>query len=315
MTIHKSKVAVAGCGLVGSSIAFSLLVQGLCDELLLLDSNREKALGEAMDLKDCIGYLGRNTRVRVGNYEDCGDADVVLIAAGPPPRPGQTRLDTLDASVAVARAIVEPIRKSGFDGIFLIVSNPVDVISHYVLRLSGFPKTRVIGSGTALDSSRLQNLLGGILRVDPRSVHALAMGEHGDSQMIPWSCVTVSGKPIAGLLAGGGELQGLAEKTARSGFEILNRKGATCYGIAAAATGILKAVLQDENRILPVSTLLEGEYGENNVFCGVPAILNRTGVADVLELGLTAEELSLFRASAAVIRDTSEKLFARENLL
>ena len=141
------------------------------------------------------------------------------------------------------------------------------------------------------------------------------MGEHGDSQMIPWSCVTVSGKPIAGLLAGGGELQGLAEKTARRGFEILNRKGATCYGIAAAATGILKAVLQDENRILPVSTLLEGEYGENNVFCGVPAILNRTGVADVLELGLTAEELSLFRASAAVIRDTSEKLFARENLL
>ena len=191
MTIHKSKVAVAGCGLVGSSIAFSLLVQGLCDELLLLDSNREKALGEAMDLKDCIGYLGRNTRVRVGNYEDCGDADVVLIAAGPPPRPGQTRLDTLDASVAVARAIVEPIRKSGFDGIFLIVSNPVDVISHYVLRLSGFPKTRVIGSGTALDSSRLQNLLGGILRVDPRSVHALAMGEHGDVSPSPASLLRV----------------------------------------------------------------------------------------------------------------------------
>lgn len=314
MKISRSKVAIVGCGLVGSTTAFSLITQGICDEVLMIDINKERAYGEMMDLQDSIEYLNRNVKVRTGDYSDCGDVDIIVITAGAPPKQGQTRLDTLELSGKICKSIIDPIMASGFDGIFLVISNPVDIITHYVKILSGLPKNQVIGTGTAIDSARLQNMIAQIAKVDPRSVNAYSMGEHGDSQMVPWSTVTVAGKPFYDVIADNKELVGdvdldeLVYKTTQEGWEILNRKGTTYYGIATACAGIIKAILNDENRIVPVSTMLEGEYGETNVYAGVPTVLNRMGASDVLEIHMTPGELARFKESASVIREYTAKL-------
>lgn len=309
MKIKKSKVAVVGCGLVGSSTAFSLVTQGVCDEILMIDINEERALGEVLDLRDTIKYLDRNVKVRTASYSDCSDVDIIVITAGAPPQKGQTRLDTLEVSAKIVKTIVEPVMASGFDGIFIVVSNPVDIIAHYVYKLSGLPKNQVIGTGSSLDTSRLQNFIAELVNVDPRSVYAYSMGEHGDSQMVPWSIVTVAGKSFNDIihdnkdLVGDVDLDEIVKKTTREGWEIYNRKGTTYYGIATACAGIIKAILYDENRIIPVSTLLEGEYGETGVFAGVPTILNRTGAADILEIHMTDEELDKFHQSVEILRN------------
>lgn len=314
MRIKKSKVAVVGCGLVGSSTAFSLVTQGVCDEILMIDINKERALGEVLDLRDTIKYLERNVKVKTAGYEDCGDVDIIVITAGAPPKKGQSRMDTLEISANIMKTIVEPVMASGFEGIFLIVSNPVDAIAQYVYRLSGLPKNQVIGTGSALDTSRLQNFIAEMVNVDPRSVYAYSMGEHGDSQMVPWSTVTVAGKPFHDIIEDNREMLGevdldeIVRKTTQEGWEIYNRKGTTYYGIAAACVGIIKAILHDENKIIPVSTLLDGEYGKKDVFAGVPTILNRTGAADILEIHMTDEELKKFHSSAELIREYSEKI-------
>ncbi|MBO0449979.1 L-lactate dehydrogenase [Enterococcus sp. MJM12] len=319
MRINKSKVAIIGSGLVGSSTAFSLITQGVCDEVLMVDINAEKASGEVRDLRNSIRFLGRNVRVKAGTYTDCADADIVVITAGAPPKTGQTRLDTLDISAKIAKSIVEPVMASGFDGIFIVVSNPVDMLAHLVYKLSGLPKNQVIGSGTSVDSARLQNFLADLVDVDPRSVYAYALGEHGDSLMVPWSMVTVAGKSFTDIIADNTELVGdvdldeIVYKTTQEGWEIYNRKGTTYYGIASACVGIIKAVLYDENSIVPVSTLLEGEYDETGIFAGVPAVLNRSGVFDILEIHMTAEEEAKFRQSATVIREYTEKIQKYEN--
>ncbi len=309
MKIKKTKVAVVGCGLVGSSTAFSLVTQGVCDEILMIDINEERALGEVLDLRDTIKYLDRNVKVRTASYSDCSDVDIMVITAGAPPQKGQTRLDTLEVSAKIVKTIVEPVMASGFDGIFIVVSNPVDIIAHYVYKLSGLPKNQVIGTGSSLDTSRLQNFIAELVNVDPRSVYAYSMGEHGDSQMVPWSIVTVAGKSFNDIihdnkdLVGDVDLDEIVKKTTREGWEIYNRKGTTYYGIATACAGIIKAILYDENRIIPVSTLLEGEYGETDVFAGVPTILNRTGAADILEIHMTDEELDKFHQSVEILRN------------
>lgn len=314
MKIKTSKVAVVGCGLVGSSTAFSLVTQGVCDEILMIDINEERALGEVLDLRDTIKYLDRNVKVRTASYSDCSDVDIIVITAGAPPQKGQTRLDTLEVSAKIVKTIVDPVMASGFDGIFIVVSNPVDIIAHYVYKLSGLPKNQVIGTGSSLDTSRLQNFIAELVNVDPRSVYAYSMGEHGDSQMVPWSTVTVAGKSFNDIiqdnkdLVGDVDLDEIVKKTTREGWEIYNRKGTTYYGIATACAGIIKAILYDENRIIPVSTLLEGEYGENGVFAGVPTILNRTGAADILEIHMTDEELDKFHQSVEILRDYSGKM-------
>lgn len=314
MVIHNSKIAIVGAGFVGSAIAFSLLTQGVCDELLLIDIDEERAKGEVMDLRDGIDYLGRNMKVNQGAYQDCGDADMVIITAGPAPKPGQSRLDTFDASKRIVKSIVDPVMQSGFSGIFLVVSNPVDIIAQYVYQLSGLPKSQVIGTGTALDTARLKKFIGAQVDVDPRSVHAYAMGEHGDSQMIAWSRVTVGGKTFEEILRDGParfqnvDLDRLAHDTVEAGFEILQRKGNTCYGIACTTACIVKIILHDENRIIPVSTLLEGQYGVSGVFCSVPAVLCRSGVKEIIKLPLTEEELKKFQASAEIIREFTDQL-------
>lgn len=314
MKITNRKVAIVGCGLVGSTTAFSLITQGICDEVIMIDINKERAYGEMLDLQDSIEYLNRNVKVRTGDYSDCGDVDIIVITAGAPPKQGQSRLDTLEMSAKICKSIVEPIMESGFDGIFIVISNPVDIITHYVQFLSGLPKNQVIGTGTAIDSARLQNMIAQLVRVDPRSVHAYSMGEHGDSQMVPWSTVTVAGKPFYDVIADNKELVGdvdlneLVYKTTQEGWEILNRKGTTYYGIATACAGIIKAILNDENRIVPVSTLLEGEYGEKDVYAGVPTILNRTGASDVLEIHMTPGELARFKESVQLIREYTGRI-------
>ncbi|SHO46637.1 L-lactate dehydrogenase [Anaerocolumna xylanovorans] len=313
MTINRSKVVIVGAGMVGSSTAFSLITQGVCDEVMIIDINKDKARGEVMDLCHCVEYLNRNVKVTQGNYEDCMDADIVVITAGAPPKVGQSRLDTLELSIGIVKSIVTPIMESGFSGHFIIVTNPVDVIAHYVYKLSGLPKNQVIGTGTAMDSARLKHFIGEIFNIDPRSVQGYTMGEHGDSQMCPWSHVTVGGKRITDILSDNKEyddidLDEIVYRVTRVGFDILNVKGTTCYGIATTAAGLIKAILNDENKIIPVSTLLEGEFGEYDVFCGVPAILNRSGVKDVVEVHLTGEELAKFKNSVSVIREYTNKV-------
>lgn len=314
MKISRSKVGIVGCGLVGSTTAFSLITQGICDEVLMIDINKERAYGEMLDLQDSIEYLNRNVKVKTGEYSDCGDVDIIVITAGAPPKQGQTRLDTLELSAKICKSIIDPIMASGFDGIFLVISNPVDIITHYVKILSGLPKNQVIGTGTAIDSARLKNMIAQLVKVDPRSVHAYSMGEHGDSQMVPWSTVTVAGKPFYDVVADNKEMLGevdldeLLYKITQEGWEILNRKGTTYYGIATTCVGIIKAILNYENRIIPVSTLLEGEYGERDVYAGVPVVLNRSGASDVLEIHMTPKELARFKESVGVIREYTEKL-------
>ena len=318
MNIKTSKVAIVGCGLVGATTAFSIVTQGICDEVILIDINKEKAYGEMLDIQDSIEYLNRNVKVRVGEYSDCKDVDIIVITAGAPPKPGQSRIDTLELSARICKSIVEPVMASGFDGIFLVISNPVDMITGYVRKISGLPKNQVIGTGTALDSARLKKLIAELVKVDPRSVHAYSMGEHGDSQMVPWSTVTVAGKPFLDVINDNKEMIGevdldeLVYKTRQEGWEILNRKGTTYYGIGTTAAGIIKAILDDENRIIPVSTYLEGEYGESDVFAGVPTILNRTGAADVLEKHMTPGELVRFKESVKIIRENTEKIMQLE---
>ena len=314
MGIRNTKVAIVGTGLVGSSTAFSLVTQGVCDEVLMIDINKEKALGEAMDLNHSIEYLNRNTKVKAASYEECGDVDIIVITAGAPPKPGQTRLDTLDLSAKITESIVTPIMKSGFKGYFIIVSNPADIIAYHVYKLSGLPKSHVLSTGTSIDTARLKNFIGELLDVDPRSVQGYSMGEHGDSQMVPWSHITVGGKKFTKVLEDNKDrfknvdLDKLVQDTAQAGWEVYKRKGTTYYAIATATVGIIKAIINDENRIIPVSTLLEGEYGVSDVFAGVPAVLNSKGVKEVVEIHMTENEKEKFQNSIEVIKEYIKKL-------
>ncbi|MDS0528540.1 L-lactate dehydrogenase [Clostridium sp. SHJSY1] len=314
MTFKSKKVAIVGTGLVGSSTAFSLITQGVCDDILMIDINEEKAKGEVMDLNHCIEYLNKNTRVTTGSYAECADADIVVITAGAPPIKGQSRLDTLELSAKIVKSIVDPIMESGFNGHFVVVSNPVDSIAYYVKKLSGLPKSNVIGTGTSLDSARLKNFIGELLNVDPRSVQAYSMGEHGDSQMVPWSHVYIGGKSFNKVIEdnkdrfGNVDLDKLVLETARAGWEVYNRKGTTYYGIATAIVAIIKAVLYNENKIIPVSAYLDGEYGQSGIYAGVPAVLNSNGIKEIVEIDLSDDEMKKFEKSCHVIRECVEKL-------
>ncbi|MGL5149270.1 MAG: L-lactate dehydrogenase [Clostridium sp.] len=308
MNIKARKIAIIGCGLVGSSCAFALVNQNVCDELLLIDINEEKAKGEAWDLTHGVEFMSQRTKIRNSNYSECGDADIVIITAGAAPKPGQTRLDTLGVSAKICTTIVEPIMNSGFDGIFVIASNPVDIIAYHVWKLSGLPKNQVIGTGTTIDSSRLKNILLPYLNnIDVRSIHAYSMGEHGDSQMVPWSNVHIAGKSFLQIREEDEALKRLdldkiVKQTALAGWEIYERKGTTYYGIASCTVGIIKSIFHDEKKILPVSSLLEGEYGECNVFSGVPTIIGKNGAESVIEIPMTEDELMKFKASNSTLR-------------
>lgn len=314
MAIGRSKVVVVGTGAVGAAVAFDIVMNHVCDDLVLIDINKEKSWAEATDLQHSLGYNGSKMKVKDGEYEDCKDADLVVIAAALPYITGQTRLDMIEKAAGIMESIVSPIMKSGFSGIIVVITNPVDVMSYYVHKLSGLPANKVIGTGTALDSARLKYHLADVMNVDPQSVHALCMGEHGDSQVIPWSQITVGGKKFLDIIndnkvrLGEFNIDSVSEDIKMIAYRIVNAKGATTFGIAATTVQIIKAVLRDENKVIPVSAMLNGEYGEKNIYAGVPAVLNNQGIKELVEYHLSENEMAELKRSIAIIRDYSKKL-------
>lgn len=314
MAIGRSKVVIVGIGSVGAATAFNLVMGQVCDDLVLIDLNEEKAWAEATDLQHSLGYSGSKMHVQAGTYGECKDADVVVIAAALPYIKGQTRLDMLGKAAGIMNGVVPAIMDSGFNGSIVVITNPVDVISWYVQKLSGLQESKVIGTGTALDSARLRYHLADVMHVDPQSVYALCMGEHGDSQMIPWSQVTVGGKKFLEILQDNQDrlkefdIDKVKENTAKIAYRIVNAKGATTFGIASITVQIVNAILRDENKVIPVSAMLHGEYGQQGIYAGVPAVINSQGVKELVEYHLTDSELEELGRSFEVIREAQSSL-------
>ena len=306
---EKRRVVLVGCGMVGMSYAYAMMNQQTCDELVLIDYNKQKADGEAMDLNHGLAFSGSHMRIWSGTYEDCRDADIVTITAGVAQQPGETRLALLERNTAVFKSIIEPVTDSGFNGIFLIATNPVDVMTKITCELSGFNPKRVIGSGTSLDTARLRYLVGDYLKVDPRSIHGYVMGEHGDSEFVPWSQLHVSTKPVLDIIAESNgkycveDLEKIEVDVRTAAYKIIEAKKATYYGIGIALNRLTKSILGDENSVQTVSAYLRGEYGQTGIFIGVPAIINAQGVQSVLECHLTANEQERFDASCNTLRE------------
>lgn len=314
MSNDKRKIVLIGTGMVGMSFAYALLNQSACDELVLIDINKERAMGEAMDLNHGLAFATSSMKIYSGDYPDCADADIVVICAGVAQKEGETRLDLLQRNANVFSSIVKPVVASGFDGIFLIATNPVDIMTRITCQLSGFPSNRVIGSGTTLDTARLRYLVGEYLSVDPRNIHAYVIGEHGDSEFVPWSQALVSTKPVLKVCEESGgkfcksELEKISERVRTSAYTIIKAKSATYYGIGMALVRISKAILGDESSVLTISARLNGEYGKSGVYAGVPCIVNREGAREILTLSLNDDELKQFRESCDVLDDFYSKL-------
>ena len=308
MKTDKRKVVLIGTGMVGMSYAYALLNQNACDELVMIDLDRERAQGEAMDLNHGLAFSGSNMRIYAGDYTDCGDADIVVISAGVAQKPGESRLDLLQRNAAVFQSIIEPVAESGFNGIFLVATNPVDIMTWITCKLSGFNPRRVLGSGTALDTARLRYLVGEYFTVDPRNVHAYVIGEHGDSEFVPWSQAMFATKPILSICEESGgrfnyqEMERIEQEVRGAAQKIIQAKQATYYGIGMAMVRITKAIFGDENSVLTVSAMLRGEYGVSGVFVGVPCIVNRSGVRKVVSLPLNEQESSQFRQSCETLQ-------------
>jgi len=312
--MSNSKVVIIGAGVVGSTTAYSLIVQGVCAKVVLVDVNRDKADGEAMDLQHGIEYQRRNVHVRSGGYDECSEADVVVITASVAMTGIKSRLELLDKNIGIMDSVVDQIMASGFNGHIIVVSNPVDILSYYVYKKSGLPKNQVIGTGTSLETARLKQIIAGIVNIDPRSVTAYVIGEHGETMTVPWSHVLVGGKGFIEAIEDdpqrflGVDLQQIVEETSKAGFEVYNKKGSTQYGIASATTGIITSILHDERRMMSVSTLLDGEYGQEDVFCGVPAILGKEGIIEIAQYRLNEDELEKFQLSVSAIKKSIHQL-------
>ena len=308
MATNPRKAAIIGCGLVGSSIAFRFLQQGLFSQLVLLDVDQDRAEGEAMDLSDGLPY-GATMEITAGSYDDITDCALVVITAGVNQKPGETRLDLIGKNTAILRSILSEITARDFDGILLIVSNPVDVLTYAAWQMSGYPKERVIGSGTVLDTARLKQLLGEELGVDSRNVHAFIVGEHGDSELAVWSEANVSGLDledfcrIRGMAMNPAEMERMYREVRDSAYEIIRRKGATYYGIAMAVGRIAECIVKDEQSVLPISVVLEGQYGLGGLALSIPSIVGRNGLKEILEIPLSGAENGALRKSAQQMQE------------
>ena len=310
---HPRKVAVVGAGKVGSTFAYALLLDGLVGEIVLIDIDRQRAEGEAMDLNHAMP-LSHPTRIWAGDYPDCAGADVVVVAAGTAQRPGETRLDLVKRNAAIFKDIIPRITAYNTTGILLIATNPVDVLSYVTWKVSGFPSQRVIGSGTVLDTARFRYLLGEHLGVDPRSVHAHVIGEHGDSEVPIWSLAAVAGMHLDDFcrrencdLGPQGRAH-ISEQTRDAAYEIIQRKGATHYAVAVGLLRIVESILRDQHTVLAVSSLVPGYYGIEDVYLSLPAVVGRGGVERVLHLPLDEQETEALRKSAAVLRGVLDEL-------
>lgn len=311
--ILKRKIVIIGAGHVGTHCGLSLMLQNEVNELVYIDIDKNKASMQALDLDDASSSMERRFRVRAGTYEDCADAQIVIMAAGKKRLPGQTRLDLFEDSMHIMESIAGPLKDSGFHGILISISNPADVVADYLCKHLGLPKNHVFSTGTSLDSARLRRILSGILGVDRRSIQAYCMGEHGDSQMIPASHIYVGGVPIKDIITANPTLSSkldfdkITRENCESGCLINDGKGCTEFGIGMVCCDIVKAILHDEKRILPVSALLEGEYGQSGIHIGVPAVIGKNGVERVIEISLSPEEKLKFNHSCSVVRGFIQK--------
>lgn len=314
MSLNNRKVVIIGAGMVGMSYAYALLNQNACDEMVLIDLDHKRSEGEAMDLNHGLAFSASHMKIYAGDYSDCSDADIVTICAGVAQKPGESRLDLLLRNTEVFRSIINPVTESGFNGIFLVATNPVDIMTRITCALSGFNPRRVLGSGTALDTARLRYLLGDYLSVDPRNIHAYVIGEHGDSEFVPWSQAMLATKPILDICEESGgrfckeDMEGISRQVREAAQKIIAAKHATYYGIGVALVRITKAIFGDERSVLTVSAMLKGEYGESDVFAGIPCIVNGNGIQRVLSLSLTNEEQDQFHASCETLRTSFDGL-------
>lgn len=311
MAISKTKVAIVGCGNVGTTLSYYLVSNHICDRLLLINRTKSRAWAEAEDLKHSLGFSNIKMEIKSGEYSDCGDADVVVLTQAAVYKEGMTRLDMYKEARKIMDQTIPAIMDSGFQGIFLVVTNPVDLISQYVQQLSQLPPQRVFGTGTSLDSARLRVYLANLMDVDERSVLAMCMGEHGDSQIIPWSTVTIGGKPFLDILEDNPQrlkevdLSQIQSEISQVAYDIVRGKKATYYGIASVTGQIVNAILNDEEKVMPVSCMLRGEYGLNGVYAGLPAVIYRNGIKESVTYHLTDEELRAFKNSVNILREAA----------
>ena len=307
------RVAVVGAGVVGATFAYALMMRGQADEIVLIDVNRSKAEGEAMDLRHGLPFV-RPVDVHVGDYADCVGADIVVITAGAPSRPGETRLDLAERNVGIFRQIIPEVVRHNEDGILLVVANPVDVLTHVTLKLSGRPTGKVIGSGTVLDSARFRYLLAEHCGVDPRNVHAYIIGEHGDSEVPVWSLANIAGTRLTDYCVvcqqdcDGMPKDEIFHQVRDAAYEVIQRKGATHFAIGLAVASIVESILRNQRSVLPVSSLMEGQHGLENVCLSLPTIVGREGAVQVLELPLDDDEVRGLRQSAAVLKEVARSL-------
>ena len=305
--LNLRKVAVIGCGFVGSSSAFALMMSGLFSEMVLIDSDHERAEGEALDISHGMP-LARPMKIYAGDYDDVTDAAIIVVTAGANQKPGETRLDLVKKNVAIFKSIMPEISKLKYKGILLIVANPVDILTYTAVKYSGLPANRVIGSGTVLDTARLKYLLSEHLGVDSRSIHAYIIGEHGDSEFAAWSSANVSGVPLYDFCKMRGhshfeEAQQKIEADVRnSAYEIIKRKHATYYGIAMSVKRICEAVIRDEKSVLAVSSLMEDVYGVEDVALSMPAIVGKDGVETLIPVRLSVDEQRKLKESAEILK-------------
>ena len=305
--VNMRKVAVVGCGFVGAASAFALMQSGLFSEMVLLDVDRDKAEGEALDISHGLPFA-KPMKIYAGDYDDVADAAIIVITAGTGQKPGETRLDLVKRNVAIFKGIIPELAKREPAGILLVVANPVDILTYAAVKLSGLPESRVFGSGTVLDTARLKYLLGEHLNIDSRSVHAFIIGEHGDSEIAVWSSASVSGVPLndfcemRGYYAHSEAMRAIAEGVKNSAYEIIEKKKATYYGVAMAVRRICEAVVRDEKSILPVSFVQHGQYGVDDVALSMPAIVGKDGVETHVPISLSYAELKALKESSETLR-------------
>lgn len=307
------KIIVVGNGAVGSSYTFALVTQNIAQEIGIIDVDHDKAEGDALDLSHALAFTSPK-KIYAASYADCHDADLVVITAGAAQKPGETRLDLVNKNLRIFKDIVQSVVESGFNGIFLVASNPVDILTYATWKFSGFPKHKVIGSGTSLDSARFRQSIAELVGVDARNVHGYILGEHGDTEFPVWSHANIAGLQIYEWVKDHPEvdeeaLVNLFFNVRDAAYTIIDKKGATFYGIAVSLARITTAILNDEHAVLPLSVYLDGQYGLNDVYIGAPAVVNRQGISQVIEIPLSDAEKEKFEASSQKLKQIMETAF------
>ena len=309
--MKKGKVVLVGTGFVGMSMAYSMLNRGGVNELVLIDIDKDKTIGEEMDLSHGLPFAPQKMVIKAADYDECKDAQVVVITAGIAQKPGQTRLELAETNTKIMKSITKSIMASGFNGIIIVASNPVDLMTYVVAKVSGLPKNQVFGSGTVLDTARLRYLMSDYLKVSSKNIHAYIMGEHGDSSFVPWEHAYVGCKKIKDVMKDNNhpmeDLEKIHKDVINAAYEIINKKKATYYGIGMSLNRLVRAVLDNENSILTVSTYLkDGQYGQDDIYIGVPAIINSNGIRELVDLELNEEEQAKLDNSCRIIKEMRE---------